>query len=218
MCFVPSVGILRDGMVRRSVTMITGICRWIRDVKRWKEAVFSGRFGPMRVGAIFVSIFAHQFLEDSIIRPSTSTGGDQENNQIELVRVIAFMVLCSIAIHAHGLSIPGFSLGKTRVHSISRTWSRRGTNGSGRAPDWTNQARLVSRAENIVINRDPEKSQGGGVPSEKTATTTNTRSLTNNVDEQKEDDNLTNTKEMIVDGPTWSHGCYTYPELLPLRS
>ena len=93
--------------------MITGICRWIRDVKRWGEVVFSGHFGPVRVGAIFVSIFAHRFLEDSVIRPSTSTGGNQENNQIELVRVIAFMVLCSIAIH--GLFLPGFSLGKTRV-------------------------------------------------------------------------------------------------------
>ena len=46
------------------------ICRWIRDMKMGSEAVFSGHFGPMRVGAIFISIFAKQFLEDHIIRPS----------------------------------------------------------------------------------------------------------------------------------------------------
>lgn len=59
------------------------------------------------------------------------------------------MVLCSITIH--GLSIPGFSLGR-RVHSVSRTWSRRDT--SDAVPDWTNQTRRVTRPEEIVINRD----------------------------------------------------------------
>jgi hypothetical protein len=58
--------------------------------------------------------------------------------------IVAFMVL----------SIPGFSLGR-RVHSVSRTWSRRDTTGSHAvAPDWTNQARLVMRPEDVVINRD----------------------------------------------------------------
>ena len=51
----------------------------------------------------------------------------------------------------HGLSIPGFSLGST----VSRTWSRRDTNVA--APDWTNQATLVTQAEDIVINRDLER-------------------------------------------------------------
>ena len=187
----------------KRLPIMMGMYRWIKDVKTWREAVFSGHFGPMGVGAIFISTFANQFLEDYIIRhPSTSTGDDQRN-QIVLVRdmiqpIIAFMVLCSIT--THGLSIPGFSLGK-RVHSVSRTWSRRDTNGSGRAPDWTNQATLVSRREDIVINRDLEKGQGEGVPLEKTATTTSTWTLINNVDEQKEANGLTSSKETIIDPP-----------------
>jgi len=68
------------------------------------------------------------------------------------------MVLCSIIIH--GLSIPSFSLGR-RVHSVSRTWSRHAT------PDWTNQARLVSRGSDIVINRDIDVEQGDLTPDEK---------------------------------------------------
>jgi len=59
------------------------------------------------------------------------------------------MVLCSITIH--GLSIPSFSLGR-RVHSVSRTWSRRDTTDG--IPDWTNQTRRVTRPEEIVVNRD----------------------------------------------------------------
>jgi len=48
-----------------------------------------------------------------------------------------------------------------RVHSLSRTWSRRDTTGSGRAdaPNWTNQARFIARAEDIVINRDLERGE-----------------------------------------------------------
>lgn len=86
------------------------------------------------------------------------TGHDKEevphNEQTELLRntiqpIVAFMVLCSITIH--GLSIPSFSLGR-RVHSVSRTWSRRDTTEA--IPDWTNQTRRVTRPEEIVINRD----------------------------------------------------------------
>ena len=104
--------------------------------------------------------------------------------------IVAFMVICSITVH--GLSIPGFSLGR-RLHSVSRTWSRRDMTGSrADAPDWTNQARLVIRAEDIVINRDLEKGDGGrgGVPFEKTMTMMSTRTLNNGEEERKDDDGL----------------------------
>ena len=90
------------------------------------------------------------------------------------------MVSCSVAIHV--LSIPGFSLGR-RVHSVSRTWSRRDWAGSRTvAPNWTNQARLVTRAEDIVINRELERDGGReGVPLQKTST----RTLNDSEDGQK---------------------------------
>ena len=100
--------------------------------------------------------------------------------------IVAFMVLCSIAIH-------GFSLGK-RFHSVSRTRSRRDKAGSHTvAPDWTNQARMVTRAEDIVINQDLEIGDGGreGVPLEKTST----RTLNESEDGQK--DAMTASEEGI---------------------
>lgn len=69
--------------------------------------------------------------------------------------IVAFMVLCSITIH--GLSIPSLSLGR-RVNTLSRTWSRHAP------PDWTNQARLVDRGADIVINRD-DIMERGDIPS-----------------------------------------------------
>ena len=95
------------------------------------------------LGAVFISTLAVHKLpypEDH-----------EPENQPELLAksiqpIIAFVVLCSILVH--GLSIPFFSLGR-RVHSVSRTWSRHG----GPA-DWTTLTRRVSKAEDIVINRD----------------------------------------------------------------
>ena len=179
-----------------------GMYRWIPDVKTWREAVFSGHFGPMGIGAIFISTLAHEFLHNYVAdNPSTTTSDDYQRHQIERVidviqPVVAFMVLCSIIIH--GLSIPGFSLGLT----VSRTWSRRDTNGSGRvaAPDWTNQATLVSRAEDIVINRDLERGEGGrGVPLEKTISmrTLNNDNGADDVDAVKSDSVGKETKDQV---------------------
>ena len=187
-------------LLLRRLPIMMAMYRWIPDVKTWREAVFSGHFGPMGIGAIFISTLASEFLiqhiDDTTNNPSTTTADQQ--HQIEMVSqmiqpIVAFMVICSITIH--GLSIPGFSLGR-RVHSVSRTWSRRDTTGSrAGAPDWTNQARLVTRAEDIVINRDLERGEGGGgrggVPLEKTMMMMSTRTLNNNGggdDGQKDDD------------------------------
>ena len=146
-------------LLLRRLPIMMVMYRWIPDVRTWREAVFTGHFGPMGIGAIFISAFANQFLVE-FMASNPSTASDDQQHQLELVRqmiqpVVAFMVICSITIH--GLSIPGFSLGR-RVHSVSRTWSRRDTIGSRvGAPDWTNQARLVTRVEDIVINRDLER-------------------------------------------------------------
>ena len=178
-------------LLLRRLPIMMAMYRWVPDVKTWREAVFSGHFGPMGIGAIFISTLASQFLIE-YIADNPPTTADQ-HHQLEMVSqmiqpIVAFMVICSITIH--GLSIPGFSLGR-RVHSVSRTWSRRDTTGSrAGAPDWTNLARLVTRAEDIVINRDLERDGGReGVLLEETMTIMSTRTL-NGDDGQKDDDSL----------------------------
>lgn len=136
-------------LLLRRLPIMVALYRWIPDVKTFREAVFSGHFGPMGVGAVFISTLAYRKL------PHAEEGTDPET-QAELLAasiqpIVAFVVLCSILIH--GLSIPFFSLGK-RVHTVSRTWSRH----SG-GPDWTTLTRRVSKAEDIVINRDPRDAQ-----------------------------------------------------------
>ncbi|KAF8996491.1 Sodium/hydrogen exchanger family-domain-containing protein [Cyathus striatus] len=134
-------------LLRRLPVMIA-LYRWIPDVKTFREAVFSGHFGPIGVGAVFISTLAGEVIHKS--------GQSATNPQTELLEntiepIVAFMVLCSIIVH--GLSIPSFSLGR-RVHSVSRTWSRREVSLVDGQPEWANQTRRVTRAEDVVVNRD----------------------------------------------------------------
>ncbi|KAL1950565.1 hypothetical protein VTO73DRAFT_5689 [Trametes versicolor] len=151
------VGILV--MVLRRLPVVIALYRWIPDIKTFREAIFSGHFGPMGIGAIFISTLAAEQLPT----PHDPPEGQQELLAASIQPIVAFMVLCSIAVH--GLSIPFFTFGR-RVHSVSRTWSRHDTIGTGTfgsrrntatrtiLPEWTTQIRHVQPGEEIVINRD----------------------------------------------------------------
>lgn len=94
-------------------------------------------------GAVYISTFAVANLP----KPSNPPANQTEFLASAMQPIVAFVVLCSVAIH--GLSIPFFSLGR-RVHSVSsRTWSRHAS-----GSDWTNLTRHIARAEDVVINRD----------------------------------------------------------------
>ncbi|KZP23388.1 hypothetical protein FIBSPDRAFT_461868 [Athelia psychrophila] len=143
-------------LLLRRLPVMLALFRWIPDVKTFREAIFSGHFGPIGVGGIFISTLAAQKLP----QPSSPPANQTEMLAATIQPIVAFMVLCSILIH--GLSIPSFSLGR-RVHSVSRTWSRH------TAPDWTNNATRVDRPEDIVINRDSVMERGELEPDEKLA-------------------------------------------------
>ncbi|KAH7885524.1 Sodium/hydrogen exchanger family-domain-containing protein [Phlebopus sp. FC_14] len=135
-------------LILKRLPIMIILYKFIPDVKTFREAVFSGHFGPIGIGAVYISTLAVEYLP---------TPADPPANQTEFLAstiqpIVAFMVLCSVAIH--GLSIPFFSLGR-RVHSVSsRTWSRHAL-----GPDWATHTRLVTRAEDVVINRDLEKGE-----------------------------------------------------------
>ena len=155
-------------LILRRLPIVLALYRWIPDIKTFREAIFSGtcpplctrdargsvfsipgHFGPIGVGAIFISTLA----VDNLPRAH-----DPPQNQVELLAasiqpIVAFMVLCSVAVH--GLSIPFFSLGR-RVHSVSRTWSRHQSVDLVLGPEWATQTRRVARAEDVVVNRDVE--------------------------------------------------------------
>lgn len=138
-------------LLLKRLPAVVALYAWIPDMRTYREAVFCGHFGPIGIGAIFISTLATGYLQQH-----QKDQGGAVNPQTELLietmePIVAFMVLCSVFVH--GLSIPSFSLGK-RVHSVSRTWSWRQRQGA--QEEWVGQTRLVRSGEEIVVNRDPE--------------------------------------------------------------
>jgi NhaP-type Na+/H+ or K+/H+ antiporter len=88
-------------------------------MKTYREAIFSGWFGPMGVGAVFLAMIAKEEMieiyQDEEVKPLT----------IELISpVVLFIVLSSTLVH--GTTIPLFKIGnriRTRTLSIASTGS-----------------------------------------------------------------------------------------------
>ncbi|KAB5596381.1 Na+/H+ antiporter Nha1 [Ceratobasidium theobromae] len=149
-------------VILRRLPIMLALYKWIPDIHTFRECVFAGHFGPMGVGAVFISTLAAVKLPDpkeiskngELAEGGTPAQIDYLGHSIQ--PIVAFMVLISIMIH--GLSIPFFSLGK-RVHSIRHTWSRHNTVEGGR-PEWANQTRQIQPGEEIVVNRDDAAERG----------------------------------------------------------
>ncbi|KAJ7696300.1 hypothetical protein B0H17DRAFT_859490, partial [Mycena rosella] len=112
--------------LRRRPIMIA-LYRWIPDIKTFREAVFSRHFGPIGVGAVFISTLATQVLQDSPLSQEGAGGDPQVALLARTIQPIcAFMVLCSIA--------------------VSRTWSRHTTTTTYAVPpDWMDNVRHAGR-------------------------------------------------------------------------
>jgi len=133
---VLSVGI----MLLRRIPAILALYKWIPEIATWKEALFSGHFGPMGVGAVFISTLAIHRLPSPQDPPVTQ----QDYLSLALEPIVSFIVFSSIIVH--GLSIPFFNLGR----NISRnaTLTRTLTNPL-RTPDW-----LLGTNRNVTESSD----------------------------------------------------------------
>ncbi|KAE8394086.1 Cation/H+ exchanger [Aspergillus alliaceus] len=80
-----------------------------QDIKTYKEALFCGHFGPMGVGALFLSIEARDSLNTSCSRArehSSSHWGEYACETVELVwPIVCFTVLGSVVVHGLSMSI-----------------------------------------------------------------------------------------------------------------
>lgn len=88
-------------------------------LKTYREAIFSGWFGPMGVGAVFLAMVAKEQME------AIYEGVEDPPVTIELIKpVVLFIVLSSTLVH--GTTIPLFKIGnriRTRTLSIASTGS-----------------------------------------------------------------------------------------------
>ena len=92
------IGIL---LLRRIPSMII-LYKWIPEVKTLKEALFCGHFGPMGVGAIFISTLAVTELQRSL--NEETDGSKRAQNELlknSLHPIVGFVVLGSILIREY---------------------------------------------------------------------------------------------------------------------
>ncbi|KAJ3562772.1 hypothetical protein NP233_g9364 [Leucocoprinus birnbaumii] len=97
-------------LLLRCIPVVMVLYRWVPKITGWKEALFCGHFGPMGVGAVFISTLALHHLPEPHHPPQS-----QENMlAITLHPMVGFIVLVSIVIY--GFSILFFTLGRS-IHS-----------------------------------------------------------------------------------------------------
>ncbi|KAF9445303.1 hypothetical protein P691DRAFT_805903, partial [Macrolepiota fuliginosa MF-IS2] len=109
---VLSIGIL----ALRRIPAILALYKLVPEIASWKEALFCGHFGPMGIGAIFISTLAIHRLPEPRNPPETQ----QDVLATVLHPVVSFVVLVSIIIH--GLSIPFFNAG-INLHQHTLTFT-----------------------------------------------------------------------------------------------
>jgi len=149
-------------VVFRRIPALLVLYRWVPEINTWQEALFTGHFGPMGVGAIFVSTLALSELKV----PHDPPEDQEEFLAATLQIIVSFIVLCSIIIH--GLSIPFFSFGRqvhSRTVSLTRTWtSGQGGWGQGQT-DWVNWVKRPGSAppSQVVSRRDEEAGDQTGI-------------------------------------------------------
>ncbi|KAI0070725.1 Sodium/hydrogen exchanger [Panus rudis PR-1116 ss-1] len=79
--------------LRRIPAMLL-LYRWVPEISGWKEALFSGHFGPMGVGAVFISTLAVERLP----KPESPPRNQEEYLAATLQTIVSFVVLGSILI------------------------------------------------------------------------------------------------------------------------
>ncbi|CAG8545374.1 6621_t:CDS:10 [Ambispora gerdemannii] len=93
----------------RRLPIMLLLYRWIPAIKTYREAVFSGWFGPIGISSIFYASFTDEFL--------AKHGGSERSR--ELVLPVVYFIVCT-SILVHGCTIPVFKISQ-RINTRTLT-------------------------------------------------------------------------------------------------
>lgn len=138
-------------LVLRRIPPLLALYRFVPEIASWKEALFSGHFGPMGVSAVFVSSLALTRLPT----PEHPPANQAQYLAATIQPIVSFVVLGSIIVH--GLSIPFFNMGRgvhSRTVSLTMTWNSRSR---VTVPDWVHWSRRGPDIVHSNANGDVER-------------------------------------------------------------
>ncbi|KAI8379574.1 Cation/H+ exchanger [Radiomyces spectabilis] len=104
------LGLAAAVLLFRRLPIIVALFRWIPAIRNWREALFTGWFGPIGVGAIFYYTVAVDNFD---------IDGPHEHARQVIEPIIYFMVLSSVVIH--GITIPLFHLSTYATRTLTRS-------------------------------------------------------------------------------------------------
>jgi NhaP-type Na+/H+ or K+/H+ antiporter len=79
-------------LLLRRLPFMLACYRWIPDIRTFREAAFTGWFGPMGVGAVFIATLAKTKLPE----PHEEPVGQAEILSASIQPIVFFLVLISI--------------------------------------------------------------------------------------------------------------------------
>ena len=128
----------------RRIPAILVIYPFVPDSHGWREALFCGHFGPMGVGAVFISTLALHKLPEAENPPKNQA----DALALSIQPIFSFVFLCSILVD--GLSIPFFNMGR-QVTTLTHTWSRT-LRSTGEGPEWLNSTKRMAKPSTTGMN------------------------------------------------------------------
>ncbi|WFD34067.1 hypothetical protein MCUN1_000899 [Malassezia cuniculi] len=129
-------------LVKR-IPIVLLVWKWIPDIKTFREALFTGYFGPMGVGAIFMCTYARLMLPEEVPYPPVTTNDTLAHT---IQPIVFFFVLSSVIVH--GLTVPFFAFGKRAQVNLSRTFTTYTTNiTSSDEPAWLTAVHRLGQNE-----------------------------------------------------------------------
>lgn len=153
----------------RRIPIMLALKPVIPDIRTWREALFCGHFGPIGVGAIFISILARAELEHDEPTPlAVLPSRDHPHYYVvaTIWPVTTFLIIASIIVH--GSSIAVFTLGK-RLNNLTITMTYT-TNGE-QSQTWLSRLpRIDSTRTSISLNKHEGLPQDDVLVSEKDTT------------------------------------------------
>lgn len=130
-------------LLLRRLPVVLALYKFIPAIRTWREAVFTGWFGPIGVGAIFYYTVA---LE------SIPADGPNAHAREVLTPIIYFMVLASVV--AHGITIPLYYIGTFTTRTLTRN------------SESNNQVLRIPRIDTLLLRKQNNNNNNNSPPPE----------------------------------------------------